>query len=397
MITRNTFRNFGLSLSTVLLASQIAFGQAQQMQVHHPDPAETGALPMGAEPADAPAADDAAANKAEATTTAAPFRVLTHTVSASNTYGYITTIDDPMANGNPDLILIATPKWDAIYNDHNIGVWYDGQHWTIFNEDFAGLPMGAEFNVRIGTGFLHEANYSNIAGNWTEIDNPLTNNNPGAKIQVTPNWGPNGASGIYVNHPLGVWYTGSKWAVFYQDYAQMDLNATFNVVIDNTFVHEATGSNSTFDYTIIDNPLTNGKPNAKLVVTSNWNPGGSDNGIYNNHAIGVFYTSGKWAIFNQDIAAVPNGACFNVTVYNPPTIASASVVRRKLVVNGAAFTNGAVVTINGVDFTTINKITAPTTQLIARRAANSIPVGVPVTIQVRNVDGLLSDPMTYTR
>jgi hypothetical protein len=36
--------------------------------------------------------------------------------------------------------------------------------------------------------------------------------------------------------------------------------------------------------------------------------------VYNNHPIGVFFTAGKWAIFNQDLAAMPVGVAFNVLV-----------------------------------------------------------------------------------
>jgi hypothetical protein len=48
-------------------------------------------------------------------------------------------------------------------------------------------------------------------------------------------------------------------------------------------------------------------------------PGGS--GKYNNHPIGVWYDRdrSKWAIFNQDRAAMPVGADFNVAVLKEPT------------------------------------------------------------------------------
>jgi hypothetical protein len=82
------------------------------------------------------------------------------------------------------------------------------------------------------------------------------------------------------------------------------------------FVHDATPENSTANYTVIDHPLTNGDPDAILFVTQNWNPSGQT-GVYNDHAIGVFYTASQWAIFNQGGAAIPNGASFNVLVVKP--------------------------------------------------------------------------------
>jgi hypothetical protein len=39
-------------------------------------------------------------------------------------------------------------------------------------------------------------------------------------------------------------------------------------------------------------------------------------GVYNPHPVGVFYTGGKWTIFNEDLAAMPVGAKFNVLVIN---------------------------------------------------------------------------------
>ncbi|MCA1740779.1 MAG: hypothetical protein LC740_18750, partial [Actinobacteria bacterium] len=58
----------------------------------------------------------------------------------------------------------------------------------------------------------------------------------------------------------------------------------------------------------------NGNPNAVLYVTQNWNPGGREGGTYNDHPVGVWYDTNreKWAIFNQDRAAIPEGAAFNV-------------------------------------------------------------------------------------
>jgi hypothetical protein len=82
------------------------------------------------------------------------------------------------------------------------------------------------------------------------------------------------------------------------------------------FVHTATAANINSNWTEIDHPLTNDDPNAIVFVTQNWNPGDSS-GQYNDHSIGVWYRSstGRWAIFNQDIASMPEGADFNVIVF----------------------------------------------------------------------------------
>ena len=87
-----------------------------------------------------------------------------------------------------------------------------------------------------------------------------------------------------------------------------------NPVVSNAFVQQVTSSNRGADWTDLDSPLTNNKPNAILMVTQNWNPGGRGGGIYNNHPIGVWYHNGKWAIFNEDRVAMTLQASFNVEI-----------------------------------------------------------------------------------
>lgn len=82
------------------------------------------------------------------------------------------------------------------------------------------------------------------------------------------------------------------------------------------FIHRATAGNINAHTTTINHPHCNGDPNAILIVTPNWNPGGVG-GIYNNHAVGVYYNGAAWAIFNQDFAVMPVDAAFNVLVIKP--------------------------------------------------------------------------------
>jgi hypothetical protein len=85
--------------------------------------------------------------------------------------------------------------------------------------------------------------------------------------------------------------------------------------IDSVFVHRATPESVSSNSTYLDNRLINNNPDAILSVTQNWNPEGGD-GIYNGHSTGVWYdeASGRWAIFNEDRAEMPEGAAFNVVV-----------------------------------------------------------------------------------
>jgi hypothetical protein len=77
------------------------------------------------------------------------------------------------------------------------------------------------------------------------------------------------------------------------------------------FVHESRSGNTGGDSTCIDHPLTNGEPEAMVLVTHRW--GGS--GI-NIPAVGVFYEpqSRRWCIFTEGGSSMPLGIPFNVLV-----------------------------------------------------------------------------------
>lgn len=81
--------------------------------------------------------------------------------------------------------------------------------------------------------YTHRATLANSVGNWTALNNPVTNNNPNAIVFATPNWNPGGAGGVYDNHPIGVWYTGTRWAIFNEDLAAIPNGASFNVTAYN--------------------------------------------------------------------------------------------------------------------------------------------------------------------
>lgn len=74
------------------------------------------------------------------------------------------------------------------------------------------------------------------------------------------------------------------------------------------FTHVASAANITGNTTKLDYP--NPAATDFVLVTPNWTAGA----VYNNHPIGVYFTSGKWAIFNQDLTAMPVGTAFNVMV-----------------------------------------------------------------------------------
>jgi hypothetical protein len=87
----------------------------------------------------------------------------------------------------------------------------------------------------------------------------------------------------------------------------------------HSLLHIATAANidaAHSNVTYLNDPILNGTFGGDYVlwVTSNWNPRGYNAGGYNNHPIGVWYNTSlhRWAIVNQDGAAIPVGAAFNV-------------------------------------------------------------------------------------
>lgn len=162
--------------------------------------------------------------------------------------------------------------------------------------------------------FKHTTTAANTTANHTLIDHGRTNGQPNKILFVTHDYG----NGPYAKSPIGVWYTNGKWSIFQQDRGSMPASTTFNVLVQTTadrgvFIHKASNSNTNGHITTIDHPDTNGKPNAKLMVTQHW---GSTR-TYNNHPIGVYYSGGKWRIFNQDRATMSKGAMFNILVDHP--------------------------------------------------------------------------------
>ena len=86
-------------------------------------------------------------------------------------------------------------------------------------------------------------------------------------------------------------------------------------IYEASFVHRATDGNSRGDYTYISDPSIDGKPDAVVLVSTASDRKDAGTADYG-HNIGVWYEggAGQWAIFNQDLAAVPAGSTFKVVV-----------------------------------------------------------------------------------
>jgi hypothetical protein len=86
------------------------------------------------------------------------------------------------------------------------------------------------------------------------------------------------------------------------------------------------------------------------------------------------------------------------TSSGPPRITNAVVNKKQLIITGENFDIGATLLMDGVKVKkTGNDEANPTTVIIARKAGNQIAPGQPVILQVRNLDGTLSENFPFMR
>jgi hypothetical protein len=193
-----------------------------------------------------------------------------------------------------------------------------------------------------GFAFKHVTDPSNVTpfadgtlSNGSHIDISQLNDST-AFVFITPD-GTNGVD--YANH-VGIYhYAEGKWMIFNEDSnLPMALGGTFNVLVVpkstlGVFTHTADEANTTSapfkTFSRINNPLTDGKPNIKLLVTQRL---GNQFASHNDNAPQVANTGGfglstpiKWYIGNNGgktdgTDAMPMtgggklGATFNVLV-----------------------------------------------------------------------------------
>ncbi|HEX2630764.1 MAG TPA: hypothetical protein VHM26_17225 [Chitinophagaceae bacterium] len=165
--------------------------------------------------------------------------------------------------------------------------------------------------------YAHTTATSNLTSNYTLLDAPGLNDNPQAVVLVFPV----GDTRTKNPHPLGVWYTGTRWSIFNEDRAAMPAGLQFTIQYyekagANEFVHKAAAGNNKPDGSYIDNAVLNNNPNADVQITQNWNPNGQG-GVYNNSEISIQYNPnvGRWYVFNTNRSALPDGAALNIVVY----------------------------------------------------------------------------------
>jgi Secretion system C-terminal sorting domain len=266
-----------------------------------------------------------------------------HLNHASNCFGDYTILDGSIVGTNPADNLIFTHVYGMpdfthqAYMPHSHGLWYTGTEWSIFNEIELDMDTSLAFNVLNpqinGTSFMHTVTVANSISNWSDIDNPLLNNNPTAVFFISKSW----ANDVYDTHHIGIWYDigNSKWSVYNElAAAPLEINGTYNIFVPDAatsfYKHVANSSNTSGSYiTYLDNPLLNGNPDAKIFVVHDYTNNSGNTG-YINGELGVWYDTGnsKWTIYDDNFTSygdtLYNGATFNVLILrdNPVGIAN---------------------------------------------------------------------------
>ncbi|HBY70552.1 MAG TPA: hypothetical protein DEG69_24015, partial [Flavobacteriaceae bacterium] len=196
-------------------------------------------------------------------------KVFVHTATVGNSTGNVTYLDHPDLNGNPSANFIVTHNLNhggVQYNDKVTGTWYDGSSWTIFNEDLSAITEGSSYNIYIPDG----GKMINIEADGSTYDLQLNdsdiNGNQNAVIVYATYFNPNG---VYNNNNYGIYYDTSddRWRIYNEETTtNIPAGAVFSVLIDEgtggatAFSHTATAPIA--NYTVIDHPNLNGKPEA---------------------------------------------------------------------------------------------------------------------------------------
>jgi hypothetical protein len=102
-------------------------------------------------------------------------------------------------------------------------------------------------------------------------------------------------------------------------------------------------------------------------------------------------TSSGDQIYTTDFTINPPSA-------GPPSIEAAEVNKKKLIVTGVNFDIGATLLVNGKKAKkTSNDETNPSSMMTSKKAGKSIAPGDTVILEVRNLDGTMSPPFSFTR
>lgn len=191
-----------------------------------------------------------------------------HATEPANIFANQTILDHPALNGNPNAIAVISSKWDGYYDELFQGLYYtpNDNRWRIYNEGGLGESMltNRHFHIAVAdekstdhVSFIAVSDANNTSGHVFTLNHPDLNNNPGAMLFATHVYNPGGGgSGVYNNHPVGVYYHNGTWRIYNEDLIAMAPGTAFNII---AFPQAPVATNideplKTTDVTIFPNP-----------------------------------------------------------------------------------------------------------------------------------------------
>ena len=273
--------------------------------------------------------------------------IFRHTTNTENIDDNITIINHPDLNGNPAAKIIASHNFnpsgtEGVSNNNEDGVYYNYNidRWVIYIEDGSvnmSENIGASFNIYVGGNdsnvitHITTSETTTLSPTATFINNPLINGDSDAVLVIDNYLNP---FHVFNNDNYGLVYDddGLNWHIYNEGANIIPTHAAFNIIIEpsnnNTmaFKHLTNASNIENDFTIIDHPLLNEKPNAVFVFSHNWGELGS--GFLLDSVLTAYYNGSNWTIRTEDFSPMPENAIFNIVV---STLEVASVNSNKLI------------------------------------------------------------------
>jgi len=252
-------------------------------------------------------------------------KVFVHLATTSNITSDATELDHPDLNGNPSAMIMVAHNLNyggVQYNNHVTGTFYNTatSKWMLYNENSDPMVEGSSYNIYIIDGGEGDGVVASGTDYRVRVNNPSINSNPDAIILYTNYYN---TFQVRNDNNYGVYYDTADeyWYVFNEDTDEnIPAQAAFDVLIGEgtggatAFKHTATAGNISSNYTVIDHPSLNGKPEAYPIITHNWGVAGDPSNVLLDHTIGAWYDGSKWNIYTEDSSAMPEDAMFNIYV-----------------------------------------------------------------------------------
>jgi len=150
---------------------------------------------------------------------------------------HVSTMDHPMLNNHPNARVFVTPIWikSSDYITWPLGVVYVNNRWEIMNLHQDELPAGLKVSVIVSedaSSYVHTCTFESIVGDYTKLNNTLTDNKPSARVITTFNQGSEITWPVANDQVTGLWYgPNANWSIFNQSGQAMLQDRKYNVLV----------------------------------------------------------------------------------------------------------------------------------------------------------------------